>query len=769
MYLDSSYKSNRNGYPTDDIHPDLKGKEWHLKTAKAFYSSFMNNTTSTMTSDYDKMLLGRMYGAGKQGSDQYKDIIIGKKDFAEAERKAWANINFDDIISVAPKFRRIVLGIFESQEHEITATALDEASGVIRNDMKWKAWAQKEHKDILKFVDEFTNAKTIDTEYEPASIEELELYESMGGFKLKTEVAIEGALSYVEYRSSWKMIKEKLIGDAVDIGVIVVKDFTDIVTKRVLKKYVDPYNSVYTLDENKEVAKFGEIKFYTIANVRKETGMSEEELMHLAQKYSGTTNSLGNPYLDIRFNADGSINVNYDEFIVPVFEWEVASMDVRYKTTRTTKDGEELTFNEPIRTTKSGVKIGPKVWDLDNKKTNQVGGKVFRKGKWIIGTDEIWDWGLQYDMPRPTKDEVRSSYHVRKLDGVPMMLACKPHFDQIQLGNLRIQGALAMAPQAGVAYEFSAMSGMNVGGKGMDPMDIIKMHRQTGSFIYKATVGRGGMISPVSARPFLELKGGIGPLLLECVQVITMNLESVRDITGINQITDASSPTPEAGLGVSQLAVASTNNSLKPIYTNYLDLKEKSSENCCLRLQMVAKYNKGYYSYDKSIGKAAWTTLEEGADFTMSQMGIKIQALPTRDEIASISMALEKAIQAGRDGKPTLTMSEYFAIKRILLSGGGLKLAQVMLAHREQKRTEEAEKLQQDNMKLAADSAAQQEQVKSQARTAEAQQAFQLAKQMEKIKTDELIRLREVDHRFKMVEISAEGAVKNTQATPALA
>lgn len=760
MYIDSNYRNNRNGYPKDDTHPDLKDAKWHLELAKAFYSSFLNGNCSISSTDYDDMLIGRMYGAGKQDTNQYKDILIGKKELMEAQRKAWMNVNFEDIISVAPKFRRIVMGIFESQEHEITATAIDETSNLSRQDLKWMAWAKKEQKDFIKFIDAVTNGDTLDQEYEPASLEELDLYESMGGFKLKTEVAIEGALSFSEYKSSWKMIKEKIIGDAIDIGYLMVKDYTDIPTKRVLKRYVNPYQSVYSLDENGEVSKFGEVKFYTIANVRRETDLTEEQLMRLAQTFQSNSGGLGNPFLDVRYNQDGSININYDEFVVPVFEFECASIDVRNKTVRINKNGESLTFNEPIRYTKDGIKIPPKIWDTENKKTSAINVKVFRKGKWIIGSDYIWDYGLQYDIPRPDKNEARSSYHVRRLDGKPMMLAAKPHLDQIQLANLRIQNAIAMAPQSGVAYEYSAMSGMKIGDKGADQMDIIKMHRQTGGFLYKATTTRGGMISPTSARPFLELKGGIGPLLAELVQIISLNLESIRDITGINQITDASSPNPETGLGVSQLAVASTNNSLKPIYTNYIDIKEKSSENCAMRIQLVAKYNKGYWSYDRSIPKSGWKVLEEGADFTMSQMGIKIQALPTRDEINSISMALEKAVQAGRDGKPTLTMSEYFAIKRIMLSGGGLKLAQVMLAHREQKRIEEQDMMQEKNMKLAADNAAQQEQVKSQARMAEMNIEVQSHKAKEKVSTDEKIRLENAIHENKMKEIALQNSLK---------
>lgn len=269
MYIDNSYANNRFGYPDDDLPAEMKNEKWYLQYAKAFYASFMNNNTELSSDVYDDILLGRQYGAGRQSSDQYKDILIGKKEIADASRKAWMNVNFKDIISVAPKFRRIIVGIFESQDHEIVCSAINEAANDEREEMKWQAWVKKQEGDFLKSVDAYTGVKGNESEYEPASLEELELYASMGGFKLRTEVALEGALTFVDYESDWKMIKQKIIGDAIDCGIMMVKDYTDIPTKRVLKRYVDPYNSFYTMDENNQVSKFAEIRYYTMANIRR--------------------------------------------------------------------------------------------------------------------------------------------------------------------------------------------------------------------------------------------------------------------------------------------------------------------------------------------------------------------------------------------------------------------------------------------------------------------------------------------------------------------
>jgi len=702
MYVDNSYKTKGTAYPSHDIDPASKDAFWHMSFAKALYSNYLNDRCGIRYSEVSQMLINRSYAAGNQDVEQYKDILIGAKDQQDGKRKGWANINFSRIISVAPKFRRILMGIFLGQDHEIACNAIDESAGADREDMMWRTWVTKKEKQLSQLIDGITGTETPESEYEPASVEELELYDKMGGFKLKLEVAMEGALGFIDYDSDWRNIKGKIIGDAIDLGVMIVKDYVDVATQKVKKRYVDPIDCIFTLDQDGAVSKACEFRLYTIESVREETGLPESSILKMAEDVRGL---FGNSNNVIREFDEKNGMYKYNDFVVPVLECEFASNDVKYKTERKTRSGETVMFDEPWRTTASGKRIPPKVWNSDTKKTKDIPVKVYRKCKWVVGTEVCWDYGLSFDIPRPKRDQALSSYHVHRLDGIPLMQAGIPNFDQIQLANLRIQNALALAPNSGIAYEFSSLQGMSIGGKGMDPMDLVKMHRQSGSFFYKATVHRGGMISPSAGKPIQELSGGIGPILNECMAIISMNLETIRDVTGIGQGMDAMTPGAETAVGVMNQTVSATNNSLRPLYDGYISIKESCARSCVLRVQTVAKYAKGYWAYDKVVGKVAWSVIEQSADFTFSEMGIKISALPTAQDVAEMEATLRGALQSGQNGKPTITMSEYFAIKRIIRSGGSLKFAQVLLAHREAKGKEYDAKMQQQNMEINAKSA----------------------------------------------------------------
>lgn len=739
MYQDAKYKAYSAAYPSSDIDPTQKNEQWHRQYAISLYANYVQGLTAIQVEEHEQIRVNRQYGAGRQSAEGYKDALLGRLDLNKngqlEGRKSWANIDFNKIISVAPKFRRIIIGMFETQEHKVECNAVSEQAQVDKEDQKWKLWAEEDQKDFIQLIDKITGAKPKPKTYEPKTLEELELFDSMGGFKLQVEVAMEPALDFIHHFSGWPEIKSEMIGDAIDTGKMMCKDFTDPVTQKVGVRYVDPENSIYVLDENKGVSKFAELRYYSIENLRKELPhLKDEEINTLAvsfRNYCGNEQRLTNNIVDEKTGLK-----RYDDYIIPVLECEFGDTDVEYKTERKAKDGGTMVYTEPY---KNGT---PKVYNTETRKTNAIRIKVFRRAKWIVGSDICWDYGMQYDVPRPDKCDPKSSYHVKIMPGLPIMQQIIPNLDQIQLANLKIQNALAMAPGAGIAYEFSSLQGMTIGGKGMDPMDIIKMHRQASSFVYKATTHRGGMISPMAGKPFQELPGGIGQLLGELITIINMNLEQIRDVTGVNQVTDASSPESKQGLGVSQLAVSATTNSLKPIYSTYIKIYEECFANCTTRVLMSAKYNSGkVWVYEKSIGKTAQQVLKQGAEYGFEAMGIKVHALPTQKEIMDIEQQLQIAMTAGRNGQPAITMSEAFAVKRMINSGASLKYAEMFLAYRDQKNKEYDEKMQQENMAINAKNAQETETLKAKLLEEAAQKEHEREKDLKTHEANEEIRV----------------------------
>jgi hypothetical protein len=155
--------------------------------------------------------------------------------------------------------------------------------------------------------------------------------------------------------------------------------------------------------------------------------------------------------------------------------------------------------------------------------------------------------------------------------------------------------------------------------------------------------------------------------LEEFVRLIDLNIGLIRDLTGINQIADASTPNPEQSVGGSELAVAATNNALRPIYSGYIRLKEFTARKCALRVQLLVKHDKkAYEGYMPVVGRVGVKMLSIGADSIDANYFIKLEARPTEAMKQEIRKAAIAAMQPSRDGHSAIEYPDYLLINRAL-------------------------------------------------------------------------------------------------------
>jgi hypothetical protein len=229
--------------------------------------------------------------------------------------------------------------------------------------------------------------------------------------------------------------------------------------------------------------------------------------------------------------------------------------------------------------------------------------------------------------------------------------------------------------------------------------------------------------------------------LTDFITVWDFNANAIRDITGINQIADATTPNPEQSVGGSELAMAATNNALRSIYSAYVDIKEQTARTMSLRLQLLIKHDKeAYTGYMPVIGNIGVQVISVGADTVDADYFIKYEAKPTDKRKEVILAAATQAMNPDRDGVIGIELPDFLMIERFLESGS-LKYAEAFLNHKSKKNKERQQKLQEANMNLDKQ---------------REQEAIQLKNNLlateEKIKTDEAIRLYEakkmIDEQF---------------------
>ena len=702
----SIYQQGIYPFPKDEINPKDKNEDWARKWGESIYAAYVNERTAIPYSKLNEIDTLRDYAAGNQSIQKYQNILLNEAEEGSEELEGYLNVNWD-IFSVMPKFLHIIQGIFEQQEHAIVATAVDPKSTEEKELNQIRKWFKAKYQDIINNVRQINHQDPL-SEWLPETVDELELYKTMGGFKLAKEMEIEEVLQYTFYISDWAETKRKLINDFVTINCGATKDYTDQYTKKAKTRYVDPRNLIMQYSKhwdhrNSEYA--GEIIKETISNVRKNTNLSEDQLRNIAQFYNGRNlnPSLASWSTDDLMNQGGTSGYKYDSFLIDILDYEWFSIDEKYRTTRRNDRGEEFTYDDDWG----------KVHNTEKRKTEIKRYKTVYKAKWIIGTDFVYDFGHQYDITRPGKKEVELSYKLYVLPGRSIVSLCVPNLDQIQLTWLKMQNALAMSSNAGIAAEYTSLQNMTLGGQKMQPLEILSIRRDTGDLIYKLTTHMGKPNVPGGARPIQELEGGIGRQLEEFMRLFELNLNFVRDVSGINQIADASTPDPNQSVGGSQLAVAATTNALRPIYSAYIRMKELTARSSALRVQLLIRHSKkAYEGYMPVVGGAGVKILSVGTEVMDADYHIKIQARPTEQRKQLILDAAIQAMSPDKDGYVGIEYPEFLMVER-MLEDGNLKYAEYFLTYRSQRNKERQDIRMKENQKMDAEFAQQTAQVKA--------------------------------------------------------
>lgn len=204
------YSTGAFPFPSDEIDPKLKNEEWAHNYLAAMYARYRHGFAAIPYSRVSEMRALRKLADGNQDPIQYKKILLDvSKD--DATTKGFMNINWD-VFSVMPKFLRVVEGIMEQTDHQVVASAVDPTSTEEKENLKLAMTYQMKFKEALSYIDQGLGIDR-SGEYVPESMEELNLYEGAGGFKLAKETEIEQGLDYTFYISSWKEIKKKIIRD----------------------------------------------------------------------------------------------------------------------------------------------------------------------------------------------------------------------------------------------------------------------------------------------------------------------------------------------------------------------------------------------------------------------------------------------------------------------------------------------------------------------------------------------------------------------------
>ena len=355
-------------------------------------------------------------------------------------------------------------------------------------------------------------------------------------------------------------------------------------------------------------------------------------------------------------------------------------------------------------------------------------------GALILGTNKLIKWEMSKNMMRPKSDytKVKMNYSIvapRMYNGniESLVKRITGFADMIQLTHLKLQQVMSRMIPDGIYLDADGLAEIDLGnGTNYNPQEALNMFFQTGSVIGRSFTSEGDM-NPGKV-PIQEIQSGSGGQKMQSlIQTYNYYLQMIRDVTGLNEARDGSTPDKHALVGIQKLAAANSNTATRHILQAGLFLSAETAEKLSLRISDVIEYSPTKDAFVQAIGAHNVATLEEMSNLHLYDFGIFLELSPDDEE----KQMLENNIQMALAQK-LIDLEDAIDLREIR----NLKLANQLLKIRRKKKQDRDQALQQQNIQAQAQANAQAQQVAAQAETQKQQAITQMNAQLEQVKGD---------------------------------
>ena len=709
--------------------------EYGLKVGKAIEQEWFNNdrNSNRYISNHNNFHNLRLYARGEQSIQKYKDELSINGDLS------YLNLDWKPV-PIIPKFVDIVVNGIAERTYDIKAYSQDpfgiekrtEYMESITRDMQAKAFNDSAIKDFN--VDLYKNKK----EELPESEEELGLHMQLN-YKQAVEIAEEQALNVLFEGNNYELIKKQFYYDLTVLGIGAVKTNFN-TSEGVTIDYVDPANLVYSYTDSpyfEDIYYVGEVKTIPVNELAKQfPHLSEEDLEDIMKNKSNNRSN---------YNSTHSYNKEDNNTIqVIYFNWKTYMNEV-YK----------------VKETASGAdKIIPRD-DQYNPPADKEGGygrmlrsiECLYEGAMILGTDKLLKWEMSKNMMRPKSDytKVKMNYSIvapRMYNGkIESLVGRITGFaDMIQLTHLKLQQIMARMVPDGVYLDADGLAEIDLGnGTNYSPQEALNMYFQTGSVIGRSFTSDGDM-NPGKV-PIQEITSGSGGNKMQAlIGNYNYYLQMIRDVTGLNEARDGSTPDKNALVGVQKLAAANSNTATRHILQAGLFLTSSTAECLSLRISDVIEYSPTKDAFIQAIGTHNVATLKEMSELHLYDFGIFLELTPDEEEKAMLENNIQMALQ-----QQNIELEDAIDLRMI----NNIKLANQLLKIRRKKKQERDRQLQLENIQAQTQSNTQAAQAAAQIETQKDQALTQTKMQLETMKSqlDTQKMMQEVNHKKELMEL----------------
>jgi hypothetical protein len=172
------------------------------------------------------------------------------------------------------------------------------------------------------------------------------------------------------------------------------------------------------------------------------------------------------------------------------------------------------------------------------------------------------------------------------------------------------------------------------------------MYFQTGSIIGRSMTQDGDRNA--GAMPIRELQSNNGGAKIQSlIQTYQYYLQMIRDVTGLNEARDGSTPDKDALVGVQKMAAANSNTATRHILQGALYLTLRTAENVSLRVSDALEFDLTKSALVNAINPFNVMALKEIAQEGISNFGIFLELEPDEEDKAKLEQNIQIALQSG--------------------------------------------------------------------------------------------------------------------------
>jgi len=709
--------------------------DYGLRVGKAIEQEWFNDdrNMNRYRSNHNNFHNLRLYARGEQSIQKYKDELSINGDLS------YLNLDWTPV-PIISKFVDIVVNGIAERTYDIKAFSQSPNGVEKRTEYMESIIRDMQTKEFNQAAMENFNVNLYETDQKtlPESEEELGIHMQLS-YKQAVELAEEQALSVLFEGNNYELTKKRFYYDLTVLGIGAVKTSFN-TSEGVTIDYVDPANLVYSYTDSpyfEDIYYVGEVKTIPVNELAKEfPHLSESDLEDIMKNKSynrSNYNSIHN-YDKEDNNTIQVLYFNYKTYMNEVYK---------------------------IKETGTGAdKIIPKD-DSFNPPENMEGGfsKMQRSieclydGAMILGTDKLLRWEMSKNMMRPKSDftKVKMSYAIvaprmynGKIDSLVKRIT--GFADMIQLTHLKLQQVMSRMTPDGVYLDADGLAEIDLGnGTNYNPQEALNMFFQTGSVIGRSFTSDGDM-NPGKV-PIQEITSGSGGNKMQAL-IGTYNyyLQMIRDVTGLNEARDGSTPDKNALVGVQKLAAANSNTATRHILQAGLFLTAETAECLSLRISDIIEYSPTKDAFIQAIGVHNVATLKEMSELHLYDFGIFLELKPDEEEQAILENNIQMALQ-----QQSIELEDAIDLREIR----NIKLANQLLKIRRKKKQDKDQAIQQQNMQQQAElnqqssqAAAQADIQKNQAINASKAELMQMEAQMDAQKM-----MQEVQHKKELMAL----------------